>query len=125
MPATDLPVRPISELSILRVLWARGPSTVRRVVEEPAGYGVHDGAGSMQIMTEKRLVTRDDAERTHVFAPAPPAEATPAAPERPARTGVRRFRGAASCNRRSRGAVSSRRFREPSPTFGFVGAGRE
>ena len=77
VPAADLPRPTDSELSILRVLWARGPSTVRRVVEElGADTGYTTVLKLLQIMTEKGLVTRDDAERTHVFAPALPAEAT-------------------------------------------------
>jgi predicted transcriptional regulator len=59
-----------SELDILRVLWDRGPSTVREVHE--ALYG-DDGAGYttalklMQNMHGKGLVERDDSERAHVY----------------------------------------------------------
>lgn len=77
VPATDLPRPTDFELSILRILWRRGPSTVRQVVEElGADTGYTTGLKMLQIMTEKGLVTCDDAERTHVFAPAIPAEAT-------------------------------------------------
>lgn len=57
-----------SELAILRVLWTRGPSTVREVAEvmgREAGYTTI--LKLMQIMTEKRLVRRDEAARTHVY----------------------------------------------------------
>jgi len=57
-----------AELAILRVLWARGPSTVRQVAEvmgRETGYTTV--LKLMQIMTEKRLVRRDEAERTHVY----------------------------------------------------------
>jgi predicted transcriptional regulator len=57
-----------AELAILRVLWARGPSTVRQVAEamgREAGYTTV--LKLMQIMTEKRLVKRNEAERTHVY----------------------------------------------------------
>jgi predicted transcriptional regulator len=57
-----------SELAILRVLWARGPSTVREVAEvmgREAGYTTI--LKLMQIMTEKRLVRRDEAARTHIY----------------------------------------------------------
>jgi predicted transcriptional regulator len=57
-----------SELAILRVLWTRGPSTVRQVVEvldREAGYTTV--LKLMQIMTEKELVVRDESERTHVY----------------------------------------------------------
>jgi len=57
-----------SELSILRVLWARGPSTVREVA---ADLGREDSYTTvlklLQIMTEKRLVRRNDSERSHVY----------------------------------------------------------
>jgi len=57
-----------AELAILRVLWTRGPSTVRQVAEvmgRETGYTTV--LKLMQIMTEKRLVRRDEAERTHVY----------------------------------------------------------
>jgi predicted transcriptional regulator len=56
------------ELSILRVLWSRGPSTVRQVTEvlgHDTGYTT--ALKLLQIMTEKRLVVRDEAARTHVY----------------------------------------------------------
>ena len=59
-----------AELEILGVLWKRGPSTVREVqesldAERPTGYTT--ALKLLQIMTEKRLVRRNDAERTHVY----------------------------------------------------------
>jgi predicted transcriptional regulator len=57
-----------AELAILRVLWSRGPSTVRQVAEaldRESGYTTV--LKLMQIMTDKGLVRRDDAERTHVY----------------------------------------------------------
>jgi predicted transcriptional regulator len=57
-----------AELGILRVLWTRGPSTVRQVAEalgREAGYTTV--LKLLQIMTEKRLVVRDEAARTHVY----------------------------------------------------------
>lgn len=59
------------ELAILAVLWQRGPSTVRQVFEvlnEGREVGYTTVLKMLQIMTEKELVLRDDAERTHVFA---------------------------------------------------------
>src|SRR4029078_1970057 len=57
-----------SELAILRVLWTRGPSTVRQVAE---ALGRETGYTTvlklLQIMTEKQLVVRDESERTHVY----------------------------------------------------------
>jgi predicted transcriptional regulator len=60
-----------AELAILRVLWARGPSTVRQVTDalgKDTGYTTT--LKLLQIMTEKRLVVRDESARTHVYAPA-------------------------------------------------------
>jgi BlaI family transcriptional regulator, penicillinase repressor len=60
-----------AELGILRVLWIRGPSTVRQIAEvlgREAGYTTV--LKLLQIMTEKRLVVRDESARTHVYQPA-------------------------------------------------------
>jgi predicted transcriptional regulator len=62
-----------AELAILRVLWRQGPSTVRQVQEamnqnSPTGYTTV--LKLLQIMTQKGLVDRDDAQRTHVYRPA-------------------------------------------------------
>jgi predicted transcriptional regulator len=57
-----------AELAILTVLWSRGPSTVRQIAEEmgrEAGYTTI--LKLLQIMTEKRLVVRDETARTHVY----------------------------------------------------------
>jgi len=62
-----------AELEILRVLWQRGPSTVREVLESlPRGdrVGYTTVLKLLQIMTEKGLVTRDASARSHVYAPA-------------------------------------------------------
>lgn len=59
-----------AELEILRVLWDRGPATVRDVHE--ALYG-DEGASYttslklLQIMHTKGLVERDDSQRAHVY----------------------------------------------------------
>ena len=60
-----------AELAILRVLWERGPSTVRQVHEvlstpdRPTAYTT--ALKLLQIMTEKGLVRRDESDRTHVY----------------------------------------------------------
>jgi len=60
-----------AELAILRVLWSRGPSTVREVAESMGREGGYTTVLKLlQIMTEKRLVTRDESARTHVYAAA-------------------------------------------------------
>ena len=65
------PPRPTdAELAILRVLWARGPSTVRQVLDtlaEQRGTGYTTVLKLLQIMTEKGLVARDESDRTHVY----------------------------------------------------------
>ena len=60
-----------AELAILRVLWQRGPSTVRdvhQVLSRSHGSGYTTVLKTLQIMTEKRLVVRDEAQRAHVYA---------------------------------------------------------
>ena len=65
------PQRPTeSELEILGVLWAEGPSTVRQVHERlSAGrdVGYTTTLKLMQIMADKGLVTRDESARTHIY----------------------------------------------------------
>jgi predicted transcriptional regulator len=57
-----------AELAILRVLWNRGPSTVRQVAEAMGRESSYTTVLKLlQIMTEKRLVRRDEAARTHVY----------------------------------------------------------
>ncbi len=68
-----------AELAILRVLWQRGPSTVRQVrdvinAEKPTGYTTV--LKFMQIMIEKGLLVRDQSSRSHVYRPQRPAEKT-------------------------------------------------
>jgi BlaI family transcriptional regulator, penicillinase repressor len=71
MTKSAAPPRPTdAELAILRVLWERGPSTVRQVHdvlarERPAAYTT--ALKLLQIMTEKGLVRRDETDRTHVY----------------------------------------------------------
>ena len=60
-----------AELAILRVLWDRGPSTVRQVFEVLSAereLGYTTALKMLQIMDEKGLVKRDNTDRTHVFA---------------------------------------------------------
>ncbi|MHC4251241.1 MAG: BlaI/MecI/CopY family transcriptional regulator [Planctomycetota bacterium] len=61
------------QLRILQVLWRRGPSTVRQVLEElerekPTHYTTV--LKLMQIMFERGLVTRDESGRSHVYSAA-------------------------------------------------------
>jgi predicted transcriptional regulator len=59
-----------AELAILRVLWDRGASTVRQVHEalvDTRETGYTTTLKLMQIMTDKGLVKRNEASRTHVY----------------------------------------------------------
>lgn len=68
-----------AELEILHILWRRGPSTVREVmddlnVQKDLGYtGV---LKLMQNMTAKGIVRRNESQRAHVYAASRPAEQT-------------------------------------------------
>jgi BlaI family transcriptional regulator, penicillinase repressor len=65
------PDRPTEgELEILAVLWASGPSTVRQVFEQlnkTRDTGYTTVLKLLQIMHEKRLVERDESERSHIY----------------------------------------------------------
>jgi BlaI family transcriptional regulator, penicillinase repressor len=68
-----------AELAILRVLWQRGPSTVREVWEQlnpRQETGYTNVLKMMQIMVEKGLVTRDESDRSHVYQAARSEEQT-------------------------------------------------
>ena len=59
-----------AELAILRVLWERGPSTVRQVFEvmsEEKDLGYTTVLKMLQIMNEKGLVQREVKDRVHTF----------------------------------------------------------
>ena len=70
MPRSTAPRPTDAELAILRILWDRGPSTVRQVHdilgrERPTAYTT--ALKLLQIMIEKGLVERDERDRTHVY----------------------------------------------------------
>lgn len=77
MSRGKLPRPTDAELAILRVLWDGGARTVREVHET-----LQDGSGyttvlkTMQIMTEKGLVTRDESQRAHIYSARLPREST-------------------------------------------------
>jgi len=76
----DTPQKPTaSELEILRVLWVRGPSTVREVYEalcEQKSLGYTTVLKLLQIMTAKGTVRRNEEQRAHVYEACQPAEET-------------------------------------------------
>jgi predicted transcriptional regulator len=66
-----------AELMVLRVLWRRGPSTVRQVNEELGeSVGYTTTLKLMQIMADKGLLARDESDRSHVYRPTIGEEAT-------------------------------------------------
>ena len=67
------------ELTILGILWDRGPATVREVNEamnEDEDTGYTTTLKLMQIMTDKGLLIRDDSQWRHVYRPAMSQEKT-------------------------------------------------
>jgi predicted transcriptional regulator len=77
MSKRKLPRPTEGELSILKVFWKRGPSTVREVQDalgQETGYTT--ALKLMQIMAEKGLLLRNESERTHVYSAAVPESAT-------------------------------------------------
>jgi BlaI family penicillinase repressor len=79
-PSQPDPPRPTdAELEILNVLWERGASTVRDVHEaiaqrKPTQYTTV--LKMLQIMSEKRLVRRNEDQRAHIYEAAQPREWT-------------------------------------------------
>ena len=70
--AAKLPKPTEAELAILRELWASGPATVREIQQsmnavKPTGYTTV--LKLLQIMTEKRLVNRDESVRPQIYRP--------------------------------------------------------
>ena len=62
-----------SELEILQLLWEHGPMTVRALndlLNKQRRVGYTTSLKMMQIMNEKGMLTRDTAQRSHVYAPA-------------------------------------------------------
>src|SRR6478672_12094068 len=79
MTEGDRPQPTNSELEILRVLWDRGPSTVREVFDElkrakPVGYTTV--LKFMQLMADKGLVRRNEQQRAHIYESMVPREST-------------------------------------------------
>lgn len=68
MPKAPHPTK--AELDILRVLWRDGPLSVRDVqttLSESRDTGYTTVLKTMQIMTEKKLVERDDSVRPQLY----------------------------------------------------------
>jgi len=61
-----------SELEILQVLWEKKEATVRQVhevLENTKDIGYTTTLKTMQIMTEKGMLSRDTSSRTHIYMP--------------------------------------------------------
>jgi len=79
MKKAPLPRPTDAELEILTVLWSRGPSTVREVHEiiacrKPTQYTTV--LKTLQIMDQKGLVRRNEAQRAHIYEASQPCELT-------------------------------------------------
>jgi len=71
-----IPAPTDGEMAILRVLWSRGPSTVRQIHESlhsEREVGYTTVLKMLQIMREKGIVSRVNARRPHIYAPSQPA----------------------------------------------------
>lgn len=58
------------ELELLRILWRHGPQTVREIhdiVRRDRDVGYTTVLKTLQVMTEKGLVRRDESRRSHVY----------------------------------------------------------
>lgn len=58
------------ELDILRILWRRGPCTVRDVYTEMANereVAYTTALKMLQVMTEKKLVEREEEGKAHIY----------------------------------------------------------
>lgn len=72
---TALPPPTDAELDLLRVVWERGPSTVREVFETVAAdraVGYTTVLKQMQVMHRKGLLKRSERFRSHVYEAAQP-----------------------------------------------------
>ena len=68
----NLPRPTEAELKLLRVLWERGPLTVREIHDGLSGgnsTGYTTTLKILQKMTDKGLVCRDETNRSHVYEP--------------------------------------------------------
>jgi len=61
-----------SELEIMQILWEKGPFTVREVNDRlnlSRRVGYTTTLKIMQLMTEKKILTRNTDERSHIYSP--------------------------------------------------------
>lgn len=70
MSRKPLPRPTQAELELLRVLWQRGPSTVREIhdsLRDQKETGYTTTLKILQKMADKGLVDRDESKRSHVY----------------------------------------------------------
>jgi predicted transcriptional regulator len=76
--SADIPKPTAAELDLLQVLWPLGAATARQVHEAMQQTRPDVTYATvlrlMQIMHTKGLLTRDESERSHVYAPAQPQD---------------------------------------------------
>ena len=68
-PEASVPTK--GELEVLKILWKHGPSTVRFVHDTLSGnvknVGYTSTLKTMQVMTERGMLKRDETHMTHVY----------------------------------------------------------
>jgi predicted transcriptional regulator len=75
----SLPKPTEGELELLRVLWEKGPATVRELHDEvnlQRAVGYTSVLKILQIMTEKGLVEREESGKAHIYRSAASQEET-------------------------------------------------
>ncbi|MRX11609.1 BlaI/MecI/CopY family transcriptional regulator [Pseudoduganella sp. FT25W] len=75
----SIPKPTAGELELLQALWPLGPSTAKQVHEAMLADKPDLAYGTvlrlMQIMHTKGILTRDESQRSHIYAPAQPQDA--------------------------------------------------
>lgn len=69
----DLPKPTKTELAILNVMWEISPTTVREIHERlctKTRTSYTTTLKMLQVMFQKKLVTRDSSQKAHIYSPA-------------------------------------------------------
>jgi predicted transcriptional regulator len=79
-PSVPQPKPTNTELDVLQVLWRTGPASVKQVHREMQSIRAETPYANvlrlMQVMHAKGLLTRDESDRSHVYAPTQSQKAT-------------------------------------------------
>ena len=73
MKRKHVPKPTVAELEILHILWESGPSTVRFIndkINRKKEVGYTTTLKIMQIMVDKKLLTRNEEGKSHIYAAA-------------------------------------------------------